>query len=470
MSTADSAKSRLSLAIIFIFLGLPILMCGGLLSWWIGRRAIAAHQLADARAEIVARGLPIDDQSLSEFRYQRMSHEYSDRWMRVLDQLDSRSFTESAEGIPILGLPENEQPFVPGQPYQHHQDVRNFLAKWSELLNELHQITEGSGAIWTEIQFDSINTLLPRIQSTRQASRLLALEFDDAVRRDDCDQAFHSLVAMIGVFRSIEAEPLIISQLVHVALGATAMQQLKQAIELDLLNEEQLLKLLAQLKAMDDFGARYRIAIAGERAMTQPIFDDPNTLGQRPGVNALGARPIDALAALDMLGRAEAIETDDLSDFFAASRRLELQLQREMAGANALRRFDTALTGITTPAFGSYSKAVVRSAMELRMAKLAIGLRLYEKRHGNWPNTLDELNSDQLHVELGPISPIGPKPFGFRVTDGTAEAWGFHPEDAGDVTPEEPVDPLSEAIQYPHQGSWEYWHWKLPHGDELAGC
>ncbi len=215
MSTEDFGKSRYSIAAIVVFLGLPILLCGGMLSWWVGRRAIAANELADKRAEIVARGLPIDDQSISDFRYQRMSHQNSERWMRVLDQLDSKPFTESGAGIPIVGVPKNEQPFVPGQPYKHAGKVRDFLTQWAELLAEIHEIAEGSGAIWTDIQFDSFNTLLPYVQLSRQARGSYALEYQDAVRRDDRDQVFHSLMAMIGVSRSMEEEPLIISQLVH---------------------------------------------------------------------------------------------------------------------------------------------------------------------------------------------------------------------------------------------------------------
>jgi hypothetical protein len=467
MSTEDSGKSRYWSAAIVVFLGLPILLCGGMLSWWVGRRAIAANELEDRRAEIVARGLPIDDQSISDFRYQQMSHQYSERWMRVLDRLGSKPFTQSAVGIPIVGVAEDEQPFVPGQPYKHDGDVRDFLAQWAELLAEIHEITEGSGPIWTEIQFDSFNTLLPYIQLSREAARVLSLEYQDAVRRDDRDQVFHSLMAMIGVSRSLQEEPLIISQLVQIALGAIATRNLKQAIELDLLNEDQLLQILEQLKAMDDCGSRFRIAIAGERALSQPVFDDPHRLGQQNVANVFGARPIDALAALEILGRAESIETEDLGDFLADTQKLESDLQREMSQANLLKKYDTALTGLTIPALAGYGKAVVRGAMEMRIAKLAIGLRWYEKRNDRWPNTLDELEAREGGIDLGAIQPVGPKAFGFRVRDGTAEVWGFHPEHASDMTPEEPVDSLTlQAVdpisfQDHQQDIWEYWHWKL---------
>ena len=104
---------------------------------------------------------------------------------------------------------------------------------------------------------------------------------------------------------------------------------------------------------------------------------------------------------------------------------------------------------------------------KMRIAKLAIGLRLFEKQNDRWPKSLDQLEAVEDN-DLGPIQPIGPKPLGFKVSDGTAEIWGFHPENASDMTPEEPVDPVTReagldptSLQNQLQDFWEYWHWKL---------
>ncbi len=102
--------------------------------------------------------------------------------------------------------------------------------------------------------------------------------------------------------------------------------------------------------------------------------------------------------------------------------------------------------------------------MAMRIAKLAIGLRLYEKRNGDWPGTIEQLTQDSIAVDLGPVMPIGPKPFGYQVTDGAAEVWGFHPEHAGEITPDEPVDPFTRDMAPGQQDLWQYWHWTLPSG------
>ena len=455
MTTEKTGKVRVSMTLILILLGLPILLCGGTLSWWFGRRAIAANQLREKRAELLASGMPIDDASLTEFRDQRMSHDFSKRWMRVLETIDSKTFTDSATDIPILGVPVEEDLYQPGKPYRTADNISDFLARWSELRSEIHLITEGSGSIWTEVDFNSFQTVLPYIQSSRSVSRLLSLEYQDALGRDDREQAFHSLMALIGVARSVEDEPLLISQLVHVALASIATRELKTAIAFDLLDENQLRQILEQLKALDDFGARYRIGIAGERAAAQPVFDDPGRMGTGP--NLLGSRPIDALAAIEIYSGAESVSTKDLGQFLAETQQWDAKVQRDMSQANVLRKLDTALSQMTIPAIAGFAKAIARGAMEMRIAKLAIGVRLFEKANDRWPESLDELNS--LQVDLGPVRPIGSKPFGYRIVDGSAELWGLPPEGAGDMTPDEPVDPLLSEEE--EREVIEFWHWRL---------
>lgn len=467
MSQTDQPKSSQKWMIIpCILIGLSVVFCGGPLTWWFARRSNAFGELAEKRDEIRARGLPIDDESMEAYRYQLMGHEKSDRWMNVLEQLDSEQFQASCTGIPVIGVSEDDVGFVPGQPYKYDADVSEFLESWKDLREEIHEIAEGTDSTWTEVKMDSFNTEIPYVQPSRAAARLLVLEFEDAVRRDDSEQAFQSLMALIGVSRAFEEDPILITQLVHIALSGVAVQKIKQAVELDLLDENQLQTILDQLKTFDDFGSKYRMAIAGERAMSQPVFDDISSLSEDELGIPFGfrQRPIDALASLDLISRAESIPTDDLTGFLTAVQELTDQINDEMERAGPLRKFETVLTGLVTPAFSAFGEAVARSAMEMRIAKIGIGIRLFEKSKGRLPPSLDELTDDDATVELGPIDPIGYKPFGFRVIDGDVEVWGFRPMDATDVTPDEPpeFEDFPEADDY-----MKYWYWKLSPGDTI---
>jgi hypothetical protein len=458
MSKVAPKKLPKKYLVLVVLLGLPLLTCGGCLTWWFGRNEIARRDLERQRTELQSRGLPIDNQSLTDFRMERMDDKHSKRWMAILEQVESKEFQESCSLIPVVGMPKDEATYVPGQPYAHDAEAANFLKRWEPLRAEIHEITEGSQGIWTEIEFDSFNTLLPYVQNSRTVSRVLTLECEDAIRRDDRDQVFHSLMAMIGTARTLESEPLIISQLVHIALLSSAQRKVKQAVELNLLNEPQLLKILEQLRSADDFIAKFRLAIAGERAMSQTAFDDPSRLGKE-APKYMGARTIDALASLKMLSKAESIETEDLSEFFSQLKQLESDMQADLTQGGMLRKFDTILTNLTMPAWGAYGKAVVRSAMENRIAKIAIGVRIFELRSGRWPDSLDELTSD-AKLNLGPIAPTGTEPFGYATSEQTAVLWGFPPQDVNDRTPEAPVDPATLSSES-DQEQWEYWSWKL---------
>lgn len=448
-------------AILVLMLSLPIVLCGGLVAWWFGRQAAAHEQVEKMRADIRARGLPLDNMSMMEFRARTMSHEKTARWTTVLRRIESEEFVKSRTDIPVLGLGMEPPDVQPGKPYPESDKVRELLDRWSDLRRELHDITEGSGAIWTDIDVHGHSTLLPLPQSTRSVARLLELEHRDAIARDDRDQAYHSLLALIGTARSLELEPFWIVQVIHTAMLERLLDRLKQSVALDLLDDNQLRKILSQLKPLDDFSIGYRLTITGERAIVQPMYDDLKDYGDYdvPALSEIGNRRIDALTSLLWAAEAELVDTTDLTTFFIESAAFNDQLNASFKNASRLRQMDTALTSVLVPDMQSYSERIVRTAMMLRIAKLAIGLRLFEHQNGTWPDSLGRLTVDQIGVDLGPITPIGAKPFGYRVKGDEIELWGFVPTQPTDETPNAPVDPKSMPEE--NQKSWSYFDWSL---------
>lgn len=455
MASAEPRKSRTGLYIFLLCMAAVLLLCGGPLSWWFGRQAIANRRFQEKKAELVSRQLPVDDASLEVYREQMMSKEKSEQWVQILETVESEPFNQSAAHLPIVGVPEDEQPFVPGQPWAHAEEVAEFLEQWGQLRKDIHEVTEKTESIWTYTEFESFSTLLPYIQATRSVSRLLSLEHLDAVRRDDSEQAFHSLLGLIGVSRSIEKEPMVVSQLVHLATLGVALQQLKLSLEADMLDDQQLQTILDQLQQIPPYGDRYRWAVHGERAMALPAFENPSSLDESLPVT--GARPIDALAALEVYAGMEAVDTDSLESFVAGTMGVEDSFTERQEQAGPLRKLDTILTNLVVPALGAVGKAYARLEMEMRIAKTAIGLRLYEHRFDRWPESLDELT--QLDTDLGLLQPLGPKPFGFRVADGDAVLWGFDIHSGATQVPDEPID--LDTLDESQRESYEYWLWRL---------
>jgi hypothetical protein len=463
---AEGKRSKLAFAALAILLGLPMLLCGGGISWWFGRQSIASQKVAEKRELLFSRGLPIDDESLSEFRYRQMNRERSDRWVKILQQISSKEYQDSCSNVPIVGALVDEEPFAPGQSYKHEDQVNPFLDRWHPIVVELHRVLRDDtghdvvGAIWTPIEFDSFNTLLPHVQSSRAVSRLLVVEYESAVRRDDPDQAFECVMSLIGVARSLEKEPLLISQLVHIAILGVAVKKVKQSVELDLFNPSQLRDVLAQLKHFDEIGTRYRLAIAGERALSQPVFDDPRRLDDEGAFFlSSSARPIDALAALEFWENAEAVDTENLQKFSQQTQALVKKFMQDVSQASWLRKYDTKLTEMMTPALDSFSNAFVCSTLETRLAKIAIALRLYEKQNRRFPASLEELAGSGSDFQLGSTETASGQPFGFRIQDGVAEVWSAHPSDVSRQIPEIPFD--AELFSGDEKELLEITHWKL---------
>ncbi len=460
MNQQDS-PSRQSRKGLYFFILLPcvlmLLICGGPIAWWLSRNVIAARELKRQTAELIARDIPIDDASITVYREQQMSKQQTARWMEILATLESKEFGATTQGLPIIGTPKNQQSYVPGEPWVHADEVTEFLDQWSDLRTEMHAVLEESGPIWTPIEFESFNTMLPSIQSSRTASRLLTLEFRDAMIRGDQAATMRSLLAMIGVSRSMEKEPSVISQLVHIATLGVALRDLKLALEADFFEPSQLLPILSQLQQRESLRNRHRYAILGERALALPAFDNPGMLSEGATGPSFGARPIDALASLQVYEQLEAAPTDTLDQYAAFLEQFANDYAAKRTQAGPLRRFDTIITDLVTPAMDGVGLAMVRSEMEVRIAKLAIGVRLYQDRFGRSPTSVAALN--ELDVDLGELQPLGTKPFGLRNEQGTVVLWGFDPQAADTQTPAEPIN--LEALNEGDRSREEYWLWQL---------
>ncbi|MFG0267529.1 MAG: hypothetical protein ACF8AM_20615, partial [Rhodopirellula sp. JB055] len=368
---------------VFVFLVLPLSLIFLVLAWWFARQNAAAQELADRKDDLLASGLPIDAESLLDYRRERIDSSRSQEWQRILDEIESDAFQESSEDVPIIGLAFEEEPeeYVYGQPYSNHLVARNYLSEWSGLLQRIHLITEGSRGVWTPMNPDD---LFPRIGPPRDVSRLLHLELEDALRRNDFLHAGHCVLALIGNARGLEEEPMAVSQLVSVAMLEVALDAIKTAVQINCFDDEQWRAVLEQLEGLEEIEPRYQRFLIGERAWVLPLFEDPELLEELGGdaieYQLPGGHSIDALETLAMYDRLELVPTDDLTTFFEEIESLETSVQASFQSRNWLQKLDTQVTEMTMPSLGAMNQAFVRSAMHVRLAKTAILARLFQHR------------------------------------------------------------------------------------------
>jgi hypothetical protein len=203
-------------------------------------------------------------------------------------------------------------------------------------------------------------------------------------------------------------------------------------------------------------GSGWESAMFGERAMMLPIFRDPK-LAQGEVPNIPG-RSRDALYYLDFMDRALQAPADDIDEFRLQLADYEAEVS-QLAQSNWLIRFDSLVTQMMTGAFSTAGDAFVRKALQHRMAALAIGIRLYEDRHGRQPTNLDELA--EIPLDVTQLVPPGGQAFGYRVIDGKAILWGFDLRTASAVPADPPTADDDEIDDY----NRELWTWELPRSE-----
>ena len=449
-----SKRSCLVLSIlIFVVLPLSVVILG--LVIWYGRESSAKSRLKARIANITKKGYPVDDASVDAYYKDRTDLANTEAWLAVLNTMRRQDFTESTEGVALLGADvEAEIPILPVEEWEEEEDSLAFLEKWKSLHDEVLRLSIDAKPVRFPIVFDSFNTLLQQTQEMRQAARLLQLRGRVGLRARDSAVVRDAIDGMLGLSRVNASEPTLVSQLVTIAIDGIAIGLLKDSLKVDALSEEDLQSLLPKVVATINIGKEWETAIAGERALGLPIFSDPSK-ARSVGVTPVPGRSRDALFYLELVDSVLEIPTNNLKEFRTKLKDVEAEMTAK-ARASLISQFDSILTLQTTPAFAAAADAFIREALQHRMAALAIGLRLYEDRHGKLPGSLNDLSDLPMDVKsLGLTQELS---FGYRLEESTAKLWGGSFQDAFSIPAEPPV--IERDV--PDTSMKEFWLWEFP--------
>ncbi len=482
-----------------IFVALPIFVCLVAFLLIAGRERSAKQKLNAQLEKLVAQGLPIDDATLLTFTNSLTSPEDTKEWISVLALLTSDDFAKTTRGVPMfdteaaeplevpapdtpalvkpdldkpdldkpdLDKPDLDKPDLgqtdletPTVLWAQEQATREFLAKWSELRGRvtrlsLKQLQPGAKPVRFLTEFKSINTLLPQTQNMRSAARMLMLNGQVAVYDRNSATARLSIESLFGCSRTVSGEPILVSQLVCSSIESMGVSLLRSALEHDVLSEKDLLLLLPRVLDGIHVRGQWKLAMQGERAMMLPVFADPELVGD-VGIKRLTGTSPDALYYLDVLEKVLAVPDKDFDEFLAGLDQVEFGLRRKMGG-NLIERYDSIVTNLTMPAVKAAGSAYVRDAVQRRLAAICIGVRLYEKRLGKAPSSLDELKKLELGTSsLDPdvLRPPGGKRFGYKVEESKVLVWGFDFNNVSS-TPDVPPEVGGDLMQPMDQMHW----------------
>ncbi len=228
----------------------------------------------------------------------------------------------------------------------------------------------------------------------REVAALLWLNGQVAAYDGDSKQVISSVEALQGCARALHGEPILVSQLISIAIESEAIDLLRRGVQADLFDENELTQLLANTLSKTEISPQWKFAMQGERGFVLPVFENP-ALADVSSVRKLPGRWRDAVNYLDFMDEVLAVPDDDVDRFVTDLNALEMKLTQKLKGG-LLERLDLLLTSIMAPSVGSCGNAFARQATQYRMASQALALRLYQRRNGRLPQSLSEI--DQMDV------------------------------------------------------------------------
>ncbi|MCG8652766.1 MAG: hypothetical protein MI861_23200 [Pirellulales bacterium] len=455
---------RPMLVILALIVVIPLLLCGGLLTWFFGRQSAAAKDLARRVDELREQNRPVDDPSLEAFHRSLTSDENSRHWRETTEKLLSEQFINDSAQVPQLdqALPVP----LPGSPWEEEEAALALLERWESLRQSIHQLAamerdDDRPPVRRPIVFEGIGTLLTDTQELRTMARLIELEYGIALRRGNADQSLACIQAIGGLQRSLSGEPILISQLVGASLQRTANRMLQQALQLDLLSEPQLVEVRDTIPSFQHIHSLHQLAIDGDVAMILPAFTNPKKTEELlvlEGEQSLAdvihkLRSRDGLFYLDEIEKIKAFPNENVRSFYLAADQWKQELETRLADASTAEKAELKLSFMLLPTYAAASEAMAGCAEQNNLARLAISVRLFKYRLNRWPQSQRELN--EIGVDPESLLTIDDKPFGYRIEPEGVVVWGVNRRTENTI-PDQPPE-ISDA-----EDPDAAWVWRLP--------
>ncbi len=287
---------------------------------------------------------------------------------------------------------------VPPLDTQQIDSLRVRLAALMPAITEARKIADmPHGRYAVAWALNPLETRLPHAQEARGTARLLKLDAILRAHDGDADGALASSRAELNVGRSLGDEPLLMTQLVRIAIESPSLR----TIEHVLANGEPSDGALSAVQGLlEDEEAQplFRFAVRGERAALNDLYARLAS-GQLNGFVKDGET-----SALDqwlyrqaMCIYARGIILEEMTEAVAIAD-APLSQQYELAEAWAqelgLRSSQGTLekfSRLLLPAISPFIRSYVTSRTRLRTAIVAVAAERFRRKHGRWPESVGQL-------------------------------------------------------------------------------
>jgi hypothetical protein len=405
----------------YFFMGLSGIGLVVIASLWVYSARQADERLAVQVAKVRARGEPLTTVELNDY-YQPAENrpDVTKEIMAALAVCDAAELKSLAAKLPIVGT--GPEPSLPPNAWPQLEEVEAYLLRQASALEAFRQLSQHCGTARFPVDFTpGVATLLPQTQSMRQASRVLSLQFYVHLNRGRTGDAVECLLDQLALAQALDQEPIIISQLVRLALVNVTVSHVQQAVRSTDISDADLARLQHELRKLECESCLKR-AMAGERAIGYTVCVEPRladgtlTMTQAEAQQMSSRSPkrvADATKLLELSLRIA--EAADQSIFNALQESVRIETEVKGLSEGVWNRFSYIMTMLLSPAYKQATTAFARLAARRDTTDSALAAELFRRRRGQWPETLEQLVPEFL--PRVPLDPFNNQPLKMISTD-----------------------------------------------------
>ncbi|QDV10834.1 hypothetical protein CA51_06880 [Rosistilla oblonga] len=419
MGEQKSKRGR-NVAIALAAIGLAgfLIPCAGILTWRASSQAKLEKQLDRMRAN----GQPTTAAELSKhYVIPAGAEDATQLWIDACTPLDTEQFRLAGTDLPIVGANGPLEIPPPGTPWKEQAAVQQLLNTYADSMQLMHQATALGGYARFDHDFtQGIALLLPNVQSLRSGARMLKLEAHTNAHRGDPAACLQSLEALFTIGRAIENDPILVSQLVMIAMDGMAVRTTVDLLPHLQWNDSQLQR-LQELVRQPNYLDSVRNSLLGEQVFVMQAFENPISIGEErttlPGLPFFRAG--DQALYLELMG--DYIEGTKVSwsESFRAADSAQTRLTE--ATKSPIHGIRYLLTTLFFPALEAVNAAGARADSYAKLTDVLIAAQRYKLANSDYPKTIEELVP--TYLPSVPIDPHDNAPVRYALRDGYPIAW-----------------------------------------------
>ena len=314
--------------------------------------------------------------------------------------------SEARKALPVVGrapLPVRTQPLDDPNKLL----VEKFLSDNKKTLTLLHEAASIDHCRYPLGFIQELNQGAPWLKNLRKCADLLRLNVLIQCENKNSEKALESIYSTLTLAKSSNV-PLLLHQLIHLAVKATAYKNIERALNRVQLSEEQLMMLSSWIEEVgNDEG--YKRALIGENCIGLNTFRG-NVRGassQLVFFRIIGLNNRDAAEYIKIMQ--ELIDAMELS----ANERLLVfdSIQKDVHSGKR----GGMLTRLFLPAFGRIMQIETRHLAHLRAIQTAIAVERYRLAEGRLPQSLENLVP--AYMEVVPTDPFDGQGLKYRTLE-----------------------------------------------------